>query len=279
MKEAEFSFPLPPSLSAVTDTRRLTITLAWLTPVKCTNQSYRVAHLWFSAPKENKIATKGINAVRNASQRGTVQHEVFEDRTGYTFRGRRKARHQGQLPQRSWIHTRTHTIRPSRHVRGVGRHQHSNVSDFNIPRSARAPGSSRFGVKQTFLMAPTSTYPNYKPSGLKWLADIPAHWRTERAKWLLKKMKRSVRDTDEVVTCFRDGVVTLRKNRRTEGFTESIQEMGYQGIRGGDLVIHAMDAFAGAIGVADSDGKGTPVYSGLQARASRQCLFLCLHTS
>ena len=74
-------------------------------------------------------------------------------------------------------------------------------------------------------------------------------------------MKRPVRDTDEVVTCFRDGVVTLRKNRRTEGFTESLQEIGYQGIRAGDLVIHAMDAFAGAIGVADSDGKGTPVYS------------------
>ena len=104
-------------------------------------------------------------------------------------------------------------------------------------------------------------YPAYKPSGLEWLADMPAHWRTERGKWLLKKMKRPVRDSDEVVTCFRDGVVTLRKKRRTEGFTESILEIGYQGIRAGDLVIHAMDAFAGAIGVADSDGKGTPVYS------------------
>lgn len=36
---------------------------------------------------------------------------------------------------------------------------------------------------------------------------------------------------------------------------------GYQGIRKGDLVIHAMDAFAGAIGVSDSDGKSTPVYA------------------
>ena len=104
-------------------------------------------------------------------------------------------------------------------------------------------------------------YPAYRPSGLDWLPEIPAHWRTERGKWLLKKMSRPVRDTDEVVTCFRDGVVTLRKNRRTEGFTESLQEIGYQGIRAGDLVIHAMDAFAGAIGVSDSDGKGTPVYS------------------
>lgn len=82
-----------------------------------------------------------------------------------------------------------------------------------------------------------------------------------RAKWLLRKMNRPVRDYDEVVTCFRDGVVTLRKNRRSRGFTESMKEIGYQGIRRGDLVIHAMDAFAGAVGVADSDGKGTPVYA------------------
>jgi type I restriction enzyme S subunit len=74
-------------------------------------------------------------------------------------------------------------------------------------------------------------------------------------------MNRPVRDSDEVVTCFRDGTVTLRKNRRVRGFTESLKEIGYQGIRRGDLVIHAMDAFAGAIGVADADGKGTPVYS------------------
>ena len=83
----------------------------------------------------------------------------------------------------------------------------------------------------------------------------------ERGKWLFRKMDRPIRDADEVVTCFRDGIVTLRKNRRVSGFTESLKEIGYQGIRRGDLVIHGMDAFAGAIGVADSDGKGTPVYS------------------
>jgi type I restriction enzyme S subunit len=74
-------------------------------------------------------------------------------------------------------------------------------------------------------------------------------------------MQREVRDEDEVVTCFRDGMVTLRKNRRLRGFTEATAFSGYQGIRRGDLVIHGMDAFAGAIGVSDSDGKGTPVYN------------------
>jgi type I restriction enzyme S subunit len=74
-------------------------------------------------------------------------------------------------------------------------------------------------------------------------------------------VKRPPREDDGVVTAFRDGEVTLRSNRRTDGFTNAIQEAGYQGVRSGDLVIHAMDAFAGAIGVSDSDGKSTPVYS------------------
>ena len=105
------------------------------------------------------------------------------------------------------------------------------------------------------------SYPVVKDPDVPWLGPVPQHWRIERGKWLFRKMDRPVRGTDDVITCFRDGVVTLRKNRRVSGFTESLKEIGYQGIRRGDLVIHGMDAFAGAIGVADSDGKGTPVYS------------------
>lgn len=99
-----------------------------------------------------------------------------------------------------------------------------------------------------------------KDSGIPWIGQIPEHWNMMRAKFMFKKEKRDVRSTDRVITCFRDGQVTLRENRRTTGFTESITEIGYQGIRKGDLVIHQMDAFAGSIGVSDSDGKGTSVY-------------------
>lgn len=104
-------------------------------------------------------------------------------------------------------------------------------------------------------------YPAYKSSNIEWLGDIPEHWETIKAKWIFKKEKREVRDIDEVVTAFRDGIVTLRQNRRLQGYTESIQEIGYQGVRKFDLVIHQMDGFAGAIGISDSDGKCTPIYS------------------
>jgi len=100
-----------------------------------------------------------------------------------------------------------------------------------------------------------------KESNINWIGPIPVHWELKRGKFLFAKVDRPVRIQDDIVTCFRDGQVTLRSNRRTEGFTNALKEHGYQGIRKGDLVIHAMDAFAGAIGVSDSDGKATPVYS------------------
>lgn len=104
-------------------------------------------------------------------------------------------------------------------------------------------------------------YSEYKDSGIYYIPLIPSSWNVLKGKILFKEEKRPIRQQDEIVTCFRDGQVTLRKNRRLEGFTNSLKEIGYQGIRKGDLVIHNMDAFAGAIGVSDSDGKGTPVYA------------------
>lgn len=104
-------------------------------------------------------------------------------------------------------------------------------------------------------------YDAYKDSSVQWIGQIPSGWPIEKAKWIFSRAERPVRKEDKIVTCFRDGEVTLRSNRRTEGFTNALKEHGYQGIRKGDLVIHAMDAFAGAIGVSDSDGKSTPVYS------------------
>jgi len=104
-------------------------------------------------------------------------------------------------------------------------------------------------------------YSIYRIAETEHTGKLPFHWKTKKGKWIFQKKDRPTRPFDDVITCFRDGQVTLRKNRRTEGFTDAIQEHGYQGVRRGDLVIHAMDAFAGAIGVSDSDGKSSPVYS------------------
>lgn len=91
------------------------------------------------------------------------------------------------------------------------------------------------------------------------MGEIPSRWGLLKGKELFLKLDRSVDASDGTVTVFRDGMVTLRSNRRMSGFTEATQFSGYQGVEPGDLVIHQMDAFAGAVGVSDSRGKCSPV--------------------
>jgi type I restriction enzyme S subunit len=101
----------------------------------------------------------------------------------------------------------------------------------------------------------------------------PESWGRRRGKYLFQRIKRDPTTGEGVVTAFRDGQVTLRSKRREEGFTNAELEIGYQGIRVGDLVIHGMDGFAGAIGVSDSDGKASPVVHAYRSLAGNDPRF------
>lgn len=79
-----FRLPLPPSLSARPEWRRLTVTLAWLSPISPNNQKYRNASLWFEI-NNDRLTLSRSDADRNAVRRGTVQHEVFEGQSADPF--------------------------------------------------------------------------------------------------------------------------------------------------------------------------------------------------
>lgn len=66
-------------------------------------------------------------------------------------------------------------------------------------------------------------YAEYKDSGLPWLGQVPGHWSTEPTTWLFRKMDRPVHAGDELVTCFRDGIVTFRRDRRLQSGTRAIR--------------------------------------------------------
>lgn len=117
-----------------------------------------------------------------------------------------------------------------------------------------------------------------KDSGLKWVGSIPAHWNIIRGKYILRYMQKNVREDDGVITCFRDGQVTLRSKRREDGFTISTKEIGYQGIDVGDLVVHGMDGFAGAIGISDSRGKASPVLNVLDTEQNKRYIMYYLRS-
>lgn len=118
----------------------------------------------------------------------------------------------------------------------------------------------------------------YKDSGLPWIGMIPTTWQCIRGKYVLTYLQKPVMDGDGVITCFRDGEVTLRSKRREEGFTISEKEIGYQGIDIGDLVVHGMDGFAGAIGISDSRGKASPVLVVLDSNENKRFIMYFLRS-
>jgi len=79
-----YSFPLPPSLSAIRGRRRLTVTLGWASPINPQHRNYRKAALWVSSP-ESPLLLNRTCADHQAVRRGTVQHEVFEGEAAVAF--------------------------------------------------------------------------------------------------------------------------------------------------------------------------------------------------
>ena len=82
----------------------------------------------------------------------------------------------------------------------------------------------------------------------------------EPLKRLLRKVSRRFPDGAPVVTAYRDGEVNARANRREDGYTLASGDSTYQGVLSGDVVLHGLDGFAGAIGTARADGSCSPVY-------------------
>ena len=117
-----------------------------------------------------------------------------------------------------------------------------------------------------------------KDSNVRWIGQMPAHWECIRGKYILRYLQKPIRDDDGVITCFRDGEVTLRSNRREDGFTMSDKEIGYQGIDVGDLVVHGMDGFAGSIGISDSRGKASPVLNVLDTKQNKRYVMYYLRS-
>jgi hypothetical protein len=78
-----FNAPLPPSLAAKAINKRLTITLAWLSPINPAHQAYRRAKLWV-APPDNLEVQRQEGDWRQV-QRGTLQHEILEGDTALAF--------------------------------------------------------------------------------------------------------------------------------------------------------------------------------------------------
>lgn len=80
----EFRAPLPPSLNAQRINRRLTITLAWISPVNSQHSKYRSALLWVRPPQDDLNASR-LNCNWQQVRNGTLQHEICEGDDALAF--------------------------------------------------------------------------------------------------------------------------------------------------------------------------------------------------
>ncbi len=80
----DYNVPLPPSLSGKRVKRRLTVSLAWFTPINPWHKDYRTAFLWFT-PDNKPLALEKRDLDAEHSRRGTLQHQVFEGRKVRAF--------------------------------------------------------------------------------------------------------------------------------------------------------------------------------------------------
>ncbi len=96
-----------------------------------------------------------------------------------------------------------------------------------------------------------------RPTEIYWLHEVPANWKETKLKYLLEKQKRNVPDDAELLICSNSGEVKKRGDSKL-GLVASSDDI-YQGVNCGDLLIHGMDTWHGAIAISEFDGMCTPV--------------------
>lgn len=71
-----YTIPIPIEFSNKRITRKLTVTMAYFTPINVANQKYRGGQMWFDISK-NPLTPNRVNTDYNIVKRGTIQHEIF----------------------------------------------------------------------------------------------------------------------------------------------------------------------------------------------------------
>lgn len=96
-----------------------------------------------------------------------------------------------------------------------------------------------------------------RPTEIYWLHEVPSRWKETKLKYLLRKHKRDVPENAELLICSNSGDVKKRGDSKL-GLVASSDDI-YQGVQRGDLLIHGMDTWHGAIAISEYDGMCTPV--------------------
>jgi len=101
----------------------------------------------------------------------------------------------------------------------------------------------------------------FKPSGMKWLGEVPDHWEIKRAKYYLREVnERSATGEEELLSVSHITGVTPRSQKNITMFMAS-SYVGHKLCQSGDLAVNTMWVWMGALGIAKQTGIVSPSYS------------------
>ena len=97
-----------------------------------------------------------------------------------------------------------------------------------------------------------------KDSGVDYIDKIKYNWKISKIGFVCTKLTRGFLEKDPALICSNNGSVMLRDEQHSFGKMVS-EDNAMQGIRAGDIAIHGMDTWHGAIGLSTIRGKITRV--------------------
>ncbi|MDE6834219.1 MAG: restriction endonuclease subunit S, partial [Ruminococcus sp.] len=116
---------------------------------------------------------------------------------------------------------------------------------------------------------------NMKDSGVNYIGKMPVDWKLTKLKYICKKLNRNFDSFAEHLICSNGGKVIKRDINNNIGLISDNEKM-YQGVQKGDLLIHGMDTWHGAIAISEYNGKCTNVVHVCNSEENKHfiCYFL-----
>ncbi len=123
-------------------------------------------------------------------------------------------------------------------------------------------------------------YPAYKPSGVEWLGDVPAHWgvHPNRATFSERNDRDHAQEQLLSVT-IADGVVRQQElledtSKNSQKDRSRLDKTDYKLVEPGDVAYNKMRAWQGAIGVSNLRGIVSPAYVVQRPRSNAHSAYL-----
>ena len=111
------------------------------------------------------------------------------------------------------------------------------------------------------MIAELTAYKEYKPTGSKWLGEIPKHWGLHSLRNLTQARSERNHPELKLLSVERERGVIVRDREKATNHNFIPDDLSnYKVARQGDLVINKMKAWQGSMGIAPCEGIVSPAY-------------------